>query len=171
VTPRGYGPRAAFCPRCAAPLGGPPPTTCAACAYQLFVNPRPTGGVILVRDRAFLALRRARGPERGRWALPGGFCDAAETPAEAAVREAYEEVGAIVTLGHLVGMYLGAYAFQDEVLPVLDCFFLARQTGGELALKPDEASEMHWFALDEPPRMAFPSMDRGISDARQLFAR
>jgi len=171
VSPRGYGPRAAFCPRCAAPLGGPPPTTCAACAYALFVNPRPTGGVILVRDHAFLALRRAREPERGRWALPGGFCDGAETPAEAAVREAYEEVGATVTLGQLVGMYLGRYAFQDEVLPVLDCFFLARQGGGALAPNPDEASELDWFDLDDPPTLAFPTMDRAISDARQLFAR
>jgi ADP-ribose pyrophosphatase YjhB (NUDIX family) len=127
--------------------------------------------VILVRDHRFLALRRAREPRSGCWALPGGFCDGGETPARAAVREAREEVGATVTLGQLVGMYIGDYAFQDEVLPVLDCYFLARQTGGSLAANPAEASEIDWFDLDDPPQLAFATMERAISDARQLFAR
>ena len=135
-------------------------------------NARPTAGVIVVDGGRFLAIRRARAPRAGQWALPGGFCDGWEHPADAAVREAREEVGAEVTLGDLVGMYVGDYDYQDERLPVLDCFFLATVANrAALALDPVEVSEMDWFALDAPPQLAFDTMRKAIADAKQLICR
>ncbi len=169
MTLRGHGPQAAYCPRCGAPLPGPPPTRCPACGYHLFVNARPTAGLVLLDgdpDRPrFLALRRAAEPCAGRWELPGGFCDGWEHPADAAVREAREELGVEVTLGDLVGMYVGSYDFQGERLPVLDCFFLARLNGGDITLNQEEVSGMSWFYLDEPPPLAFATMDAALADA------
>ena len=46
-----------------------------------------------------LLIRRGREPGRGQWSLPGGRCEAGEDAATAAVREAYEETGLIVTAG------------------------------------------------------------------------
>ena len=45
-------------------------------------------------DTAFLLTRRASSlrSHRGQWALPGGRCDAGETPVEAALRELDEEL-------------------------------------------------------------------------------
>jgi 8-oxo-dGTP diphosphatase len=156
--------RAKYCPRCAAPLPHQPPVECADCSYALFVNPRPTGSTIIVRDGTFLALRRAREPRVGWWDLPGGFCDGSELPADAAVREAREELGLEVRLDRLIGMYKSEYFYQDEPLPVLDCFFLATIVGGSLRVDPGEATEHGWLPLESPPEMAFPSMDRVLAD-------
>lgn len=168
--PRGYGPTARFCPRCAHPLAANPPTTCARCSYELFVNARPTVNLIVLDgalDRpSFLALRRATPPRAGYWETPGGFCDGWEHPAEAALREGREELGVAPIIDDLLGLYLGSYDFQDETLPVLETFYLARLPADTLIrLDPGESSEMRWFPLADPPGLAFPTMDRAVRDA------
>jgi 8-oxo-dGTP diphosphatase len=155
---------AKFCPRCAAALPGPPPTTCTGCGYHLYVNARPTASVIIVDGDRFLALMRAREPNAGRWDLPGGFCDGWEHPRDAAVREAREELGVEVRLAAFVGMYVGSYRFQEEDLPVLDHFWLAAITAGEITLDPAEASGLTWADLAAPPPMAFSTMDAALAD-------
>ncbi len=157
---------ARYCPRCALALPGRPPTVCVGCGYALFVNPKPTGTVIIVQDGEFLAVRRAMPPREGWWDLPGGFCDGWELPADAAVREAREELGVTVRLDRFVGMYLGQYDYQNELLPVVDCFWLASIVDGEISLDPHEATEYTWLSLWEPPELAFPTMDAAIVTVR-----
>jgi 8-oxo-dGTP diphosphatase len=159
---------ASFCPRCGSPLPGRPPTTCAACGYELFVNARPASTVLIVEDSHFLVTLRAIEPKKGLWELPGGFCEGFEHPAEAAVREIREELGITVHLGQFVGMYVGRYEFQQEVLPVLDCFWLATRVEGEITLAADEVTEYAWLPLADPPDLAFDTMNRAIIDARKL---
>jgi 8-oxo-dGTP diphosphatase len=153
-----------YCPRCGGRLPGPPPTRCGACDYALYVNARPTGGVVIVSEDRFLAVRRAREPKIDLWELPGGFCDGWEHPADAAVREAREELGVTVRLGELVGIYVGDYEFQGELLPVLDCIWLAEIVDGDITLDPSEATEYAWFELRDPPPLAFETMNRAIGD-------
>jgi len=131
----------------------------------MFVNARPTGGVVVVDGDRFLALRRARPPRAGRWELPGGFCDGAEHPAAAAGREAREELGVPVELGQFIGMYVGSYDYQGESVPVLDCYYLATLAGHPIELNAAESSEMTWYYLVDPPPLAFPSMDHAVVDA------
>jgi 8-oxo-dGTP diphosphatase len=168
-----------FCPRCGNRLPGSPPTQCTSCAYQVFVNARPTATVIVVQDRTsaelasgagkeFLAIRRAIEPKYGRWELPGGFCDGWEHPADAAIREAKEELDVDVQLGQFVGMYLGRYDFQGESLPILDCVWLATITSGQISLAATEASEYAWFSVSNPPELAFETMDRALTDAQKF---
>jgi 8-oxo-dGTP diphosphatase len=160
-----------FCPRCGAQLAHTPPVVCGQCAYQSYVNARPTASLI-VHDGAglFLALRRTREPAKGLWETPGGFCDGWEEPRAAAVREGREELGVDVELGLFVGMYVGGYLFQEELLPVLDCFFLARlPRDARLTLDPQESSEYTWMSIVDPPRMAFETMDRALPDAARLL--
>jgi 8-oxo-dGTP diphosphatase len=166
--------RARFCHRCAAELPGPPPVSCSSCGYELFVNARPTGNVVVVDGTGrFLMTRRARAPHAGRWELPGGFCDGWELPAAAAVREAREELGVEVRLGPFIGMYLGTYHYQHEDLPVLDSFWLAEIVAGEITLDPAEASELSWADIADPPPLAFSTMDEAIKEVeiRRLSAR
>ena len=160
---------ARHCPRCGAGLPGHPPTTCGACGYQLFVNARPTATVVIVQDRRFLAVRRAIEPRVGWWDMPGGFCDGWEHPADAAVREAREELGVEVRLGDFVGMFIGTYEFQGEAVPALDCFWLADITAGEIVLDESENSAFAWLPLDDPPELAFPTMNRAVDAARALL--
>jgi len=156
------------CPRCGAALPARPPVTCTACGYDTFLNPRPSGGVVIVDDGRFLALQRAREPQAGQWELPGGFCGGWEHPADAAVREAREELGVIVMLGDFLGMYLTEYRYQDETLPVLDCFWLARIIAGTIALDPAEATDYRWLPLADAPPLAFRSMDAAIKACLQV---
>ncbi|MFS8478554.1 MAG: NUDIX hydrolase [Micromonosporaceae bacterium] len=157
-----------FCPRCGAKLPGAPPVGCARCAYQLYVNARPTASIIVTDGDRFLALRRAMEPKAGQWEVPGGFCDGWEHPADAAVREAREELGVRVTLRDFVGMYIGGYEFQGELLPVLDCYWLAViDPGQSIRIDPVESSEYAWFPLGDPPPLAFTTMESAIRDARK----
>jgi 8-oxo-dGTP diphosphatase len=152
-----------FCSRCGSRLAGPPPTTCVACGYELYVNARPTGGVVVVDGDRFLALRRAAEPKAGEWELPGGFCQGREHPADAARREAREELGVDVELGAFLGMWVGGYDFQGETLPVLDCFWMARPAGTAFQLDPGESSDYTWLPTADHPKLAFPSMDAAIA--------
>jgi ADP-ribose pyrophosphatase YjhB (NUDIX family) len=155
---------ARYCPRCATPLAARPPVQCAFCGYELFVNARPTSSVVVLSDRRFLALRRAIEPGRGMWEVPGGFCDGWEHPEHAAVREAREELGVDVSLRDFIGMYIGTYEFQGEKLPVLDCFWTAHIVEGEVRIDPHESSEYDWLPIDDPPPLAFNTMDSAIRD-------
>jgi 8-oxo-dGTP diphosphatase len=154
-----------YCCRCGGRLGAPPPTACASCGYEHFVNARPTASLIVLDGDRFLGLRRARPPGAGRWEVPGGFCDGWEHPADAAVREGREELGVTVVLGDFVGMYIGAYEFQGERLPVLDSFWLARIASGSIILDPTESLEYAWLPLADPPPLAFGTMDAALRDA------
>ena len=69
-------------------------------------------------------------------------------------------------------MYVGSYEFQNEHLPVLDCFYFATLDPAAIRLDPAEATDMTWFDLAAPPKMAFSTMDAALVDAaRQLAAR
>ena len=61
---------------------------------------------IALRDASGRVLL-ARHSEGGVWLLPGGAIEPAETPADAAVREMFEETGLLVRLTGLVGVFGG----------------------------------------------------------------
>jgi 8-oxo-dGTP pyrophosphatase MutT (NUDIX family) len=56
----------------------------------------PNGHVLLVHDR-----------DANQWTLPGGIIEPGETPADAAVREVWEETSVLATLTHIVGVVGG----------------------------------------------------------------
>ncbi len=74
---------------------------------------KPAAVAIVVADAedgsgnaAVLLTRRARGlrSHSGQWALPGGRCDAGESPAEAALRELDEELGLSLSNSAILGL-------------------------------------------------------------------
>ncbi|MBN8939343.1 MAG: CoA pyrophosphatase [Rhizobiales bacterium] len=72
----------------------------AAVAIVLMAAAEPSG------ETAFVLTRRAAGlrSHGGQWALPGGRCDKGETPVEAALREAHEEIGLRLDEGNVLGV-------------------------------------------------------------------
>jgi ADP-ribose pyrophosphatase YjhB (NUDIX family) len=81
----------------------------------------------------------------GVWVAPGGAIEPGETPADAAVREAFEETGLELALARVAGVYGGPefavrYANGDETSYVM-IVFEARLAGGA-APRPDGAETL-----------------------------
>ena len=150
-----------FCPACAGPLPHRPPVACPRCGAQHYANAKPCAGVLITDDGGrLLLLRRAIDPWRGRWDIPGGFCEVDEHPITTAAREAREETGFAVEVTGFLGLWLDRYPdpsgteHPDTTLNAYYCATVRAAVG-----RPDEAetSELGWFAPDAlPAEIAFP---------------
>ena len=99
------------------------------------------GRLLLVRDR-----------ETGLWQTVGGGMDPNEQPADAAVREAFEETGLLVEPTRIIGVYGGplfclTYPNGDQVSYV-GISFAARVVGGVERPCDDEVDRVGWFERD-----------------------
>jgi 8-oxo-dGTP pyrophosphatase MutT (NUDIX family) len=97
--------------------------------------------------------------DTGRWALPGGIIDPAEQPADAAVRECFEETGVIAVPEALTSVSVSqptTYANGDQV-QYLELTFRCRAAGGAARVNDEESLEVRWHSLD-----ALPELDDGV---------
>lgn len=113
------------------------------------------GAAAIIRDEQgrFLLQQRA---DNGRWGLAGGAVDPGEEPAEAAVREAFEETGLHVEPIKLVGLFGGKrqvvqYPNGDK-MAYISATFECRVIGGEIIPVSDETLDVRWFAPHEMPQ-------------------
>lgn len=109
-------------------------------------GPAATADVIIERAGAIVLVKRRWEPLG--WALPGGFVEAGERVAEAAVREALEETGMRVTLHALLHVY--SDPSRDPRRPTLTVAFTA--TSDDEPVGGDDAAEAAWFPLDALPQ-------------------
>jgi 8-oxo-dGTP pyrophosphatase MutT (NUDIX family) len=101
------------------------------------------------QDRMLLA----RQADTQVWVAPGGAVEPDETPADAAVREMWEETGLYVKLTHLLGVfggpeYLVTYSNGDKtsyVMSVFECEIIS----GELRPNDGEMLEFGYFSKEE----------------------
>jgi len=56
-------------------------------------NPTVGVGVVVIKERQVLLIKRDKEPRRGQWSIPGGSQEYGETVRQAAEREVYEETG------------------------------------------------------------------------------
>jgi 8-oxo-dGTP diphosphatase len=107
-------------------------------AGVLFMTSTPDGPVVMVQKRSMYA------HEGGTWSVAGGAIDEGETPLEAAMREASEEVGTPADPYHVVGEYVFApahdWSYTTAVVHVPEPF------GGSLNFETDAIA---WLAPHE----------------------
>lgn len=96
--------------------------------------------------------------DRDAWNLPGGRVEENESPWEAALREVEEEVGLVVRIERL----LGIYSMPEE--KTIACTFLCVKTGGALRLS-NEADDIRWFNKEDLPATTLPRHVERITDA------
>lgn len=149
-----------FCPGCGAAIDIDPPGRCPHCGEEFWRNAKPCAGAVVDHDGRALLVRRAIPPFVGSWDIPGGFCDGAELPAAAAVREVREETGLVVEIVDLLGMWLDRYGGDEPPSDTLNCYYLARPRDvASLAVDTGENSEAAWFEPGAIPwaTLAFPA--------------
>ena len=110
-------------------------------------------GAVFDTDGRLLLGRRS---DTGNWALPGGIIDPGEEPADAAVREIFEETGVIAVPERLVSVSVApptTYRNGDQV-QYLDHTFRCRAAGGEAQVNDSESVEVGWFPLGALPPLS-----------------
>jgi 8-oxo-dGTP diphosphatase len=113
----------------------------------------PAVTALIFNDQQHVLLHRAA--TDGRWYTIGGAIDPGEDPADAAVREAFEETGLRVRPARIVGVYtdpIVTYPNGDRVCYVSTCF-LCEIIGGSLEPQDDESLELRYFPASELPEL------------------
>lgn len=115
----------------------------------------------------------ARHSEGGVWLLPGGAIEPAETPADAAVREMFEETGLLVRLTGLVGVFGGPeyvvhYRNGHRTSYVMSVFE-AEPSGG--SPQPDAAELLELRFVSEAEADALPKARWVPEVLRAVFQR
>jgi 8-oxo-dGTP pyrophosphatase MutT (NUDIX family) len=120
-----------------------------AVGSDLLVLPSATG-IIFDEESRILLVRQT---ESGVWSAPGGSVDPSETPADAVVREVWEETGLHTTPVRILGVYGGppclvTYPNGDRteyVMTVFECEIC----GGALRPGSDETTEAAFVSEHE----------------------
>ncbi|MET4259268.1 8-oxo-dGTP pyrophosphatase MutT (NUDIX family) [Bradyrhizobium sp. S3.12.5] len=119
-------------------------------------------------DTAFLLTKRASSlrAHRGQWALPGGRCDAGETPVEAALRELDEELALRLPVDAVLGL-LDDYPTRSGYLITPVVVWAAESNA--ITPNPDEVASVHRISLDTIERDdAFDFTDIAESNRRVI---
>jgi ADP-ribose pyrophosphatase YjhB (NUDIX family) len=95
--------------------------------------------LLLVREKA-----------DGGWTLPGGWADVGETPAQAAVREVWEETGFRVKAKKVIGIYDANRVGKLELFHAYKIIFLCELISGSPTVS-DETTEVAFFSRKELP--------------------
>ena len=94
-----------------------------------------------------------RDTEMGCWTLPGGGVDPNEQPADAAVRECFEETGLIVGIDTLIGIFGGPEFLihypNGDVTYYTTVAFRGFTLGGSLNPQDGELSDLRYFSQAE----------------------
>lgn len=111
----------------------------------------PTAMVFAYDDKGRLLLVQDK--SSGRWGAPSGIIDPHELPADAAVRETWEEAGVFVELTHILGVFAGehfsgVYSNGDQ-LAVVSTVFAARVLRGTPRPDHEETSDARFFLPNE----------------------
>ncbi|AFR07818.1 NUDIX hydrolase [Nocardiopsis alba] len=96
-------------------------------------------GAVVREDGRLLTIRRA---DNGRWELPGGVLELAETPEEGVRREVWEETGVHVQVNRLTGVY------KNTTRGIVALVFRCAPSGGD-PRPSDESTAVAWLTPDE----------------------
>lgn len=111
-------------------------------------------GIILVKNKeVFLVKRRNTDWASGQWNFPGGLLEKDETLAQAAVREAFEEMGVVLNpasleLVHVIHIQASAANAND----IIGFYFAAREwQGTPFNKEPHRHEQAGWFSMNALP--------------------
>jgi 8-oxo-dGTP pyrophosphatase MutT (NUDIX family) len=117
--------------------------------HDLLVLPSAAVAIHDKENRLLLGLHA----EKKLWVLPGGLIEAGELPADGAVREVWEEMGLLVELTGILGVYGGEplviQYFNGDRASYVTVLFFGRIASGALAADGQEILEARYFSRAE----------------------
>lgn len=123
-----------------------------------YPHPAVTTDVVVFSIRegelAVLLIERGAEPERGRWAIPGGFIDIDEDLEAAARRELREETG--VDARDLEQLHAFGQPDRDPRERVITVAYITILRMDEVSVRAaSDAAEAAWFPMRDLPELAF----------------
>jgi 8-oxo-dGTP diphosphatase len=107
-------------------------------------------GAVIVQHKKIVLIQRANEPSRGKWTIPGGLVELAESPEVAVVREAEEETGLQASdpalLDVVSNMDIDEQGKVKYHYIIID--YLVQIKGGT-AKAASDAEELRWVPFDE----------------------
>ena len=105
----------------------------------------------IIKDEQILLVKES---SDGKWAMPGGWMDVGDKPAEAAVREAYEESGFNVQVEKVIGVYdANRLSRPLDLFHAVKIVYLCRIINGK-ATTSFETTEVKFFNFNELPELS-----------------
>lgn len=133
---------------------------CHTCGAHHWNDPKPCACALVALDNRLLLVRRTISPWKGRWDVPGGFCESWEHPAATAIRETREEAGIDIEIVGFLGHWYAGYPDGDANDPAkvtLAAFYNAVPLNPEDLRVGPEANEAAWFSEAAlPEEIAYP---------------
>ena len=158
-----------FCPECGGPLlrhvvGGQQRNHwfCQRCQMPHYDYPRVVVTSFVASGDRLLWVQRGLQPQRGKWAIPGGFLEVGETLAEGAARELREEAGIVLPADQLQLYMTGSITFINQIY----MGFRAR-VDTDFCLPGVESMACRFFTRWECPwdQVAYPQVNDSIAQA------
>jgi 8-oxo-dGTP pyrophosphatase MutT (NUDIX family) len=112
-----------------------------------------TARTVTIDDDGHVLLGRYPGLDT--WTVPGGVIDPGEQPADAAVRECYEETGIIAVPEALTSVTVSGLITHDsgDLTRHLDITFRCRAVGGRPRPADGELQDARWHDADALPAL------------------
>lgn len=135
---------------------------CPDCGFINYENPKVVVGAVCLWQEQFLLCRRAINPRRGYWTLPAGYLELNESTMAGAMREAWEEAEARITIDGLLAVYDIPRISQVQLIYRARLLDEAIQAG-------QESLEVGLFGWEEIPwsQLAFPSIRWALQHDRE----
>jgi NAD+ diphosphatase len=131
---------------------------CGNCGLEVYLNPKPTTGIIFYNGNKVLIAQRARNPDAGYWELPGGFMENGETLEECTQREVMEELGIKSKKPkYFCSVYSPKYVYKDENYPNISAIMFESITVEQFnQIKPaDDVSNVKLITREEIKDLKF----------------
>ncbi|MHA1987603.1 MAG: NUDIX hydrolase [Promethearchaeota archaeon] len=118
------------------------------------IRPHVGVGILLVRDKHLLLVKRKYHPDAGYWSIPGGHLDLGEEVEKAAEREGLEETGfkvAVTELAGIIDKIMYDSEMKIEYHYVLLNYFVEQIEGDEnqAPIPDDDALDARFVPFDK----------------------
>ena len=119
------------------------------CGDEGYQTPKVDTRAAIFRDGKILLVC-----EKGRWSLPGGWCEFNLSPADNTIKETKEEAGLDVSVKMVIAVQdRDKHNSPPYAYGIVKIFYLSEIIGGEFAANI-ETSESGYFAVEELPALA-----------------